>query len=211
MGTYKSNRKNQLSSSNKAASEYDLSSSFKKIKNYSKRGRQSDSEYISSESDSQYSNNKNHTVSSSEVYSPETSTGQHLWNNYYRLEDKFSNYTSQNENAHTDLRRELEKKIDDAKKEIMNSIKDIQIDIKEKLPIQWYIWTIIGLVAIATIWYTFSYSTLLNNQEKVEKEIVNIHNSQNSLEHEIKNISTNITRIEQDNNKKKQHDSNKNQ
>ena len=95
------------------------------------------------------------------------------------------------------MRRELEKKIDDAKKEIMNSIKDIQIDIKEKLPIQWYIWTIIGLVAIATIWYTFSYSTLLN--------------SQNSLEHEIKNISTNITRIEQDNNKKKQHDSNKNQ
>ena len=66
-------------------------------------------------------------------------------------------------------------------------------------------------MAIATIWYTFSYSTLLNNQEKVEKEIVNIHNSQNSLEHEIKNISTNITRIEQDNNKKKQHDSNKNQ
>lgn len=93
----------------------------------------------------------------------------------------------------------------------MNSIKDIQIDIKEKLPIQWYIWTIIGLVAIATIWYTFSYSTLLNNQEEIEKEIVNIHNSQNSLEHEIKNISTNITRIEQDNNKKKQHDSNKNQ
>lgn len=211
MGTYKSNRKSQLSPSNKATSEYDLSSSFKKIKNYSRRGKRSDSESISAESDSQYSNNKNHIVSSSELYSPETSTGQHLWDNYYRLEDKFSNYTSQNENAHTDLRKELEKKLDDAKKEIMNSIKDVQSDIKEKLPIQWYIWTIIGLVAIVTIWYNFSYSTLINKQEEIEKDIINMNNIQNRLENELKNISINVTRIEQYNNSKKQHGSNKKQ
>lgn len=128
----------------------------------------------------------------------QTSSGSPAWESYCRPDNKISDYKEKNEAAHTDLRRELEQKIDASEKkqndkigEINNNIKGLNDKIDGRLSIQWYRWTIGGIVAIVTIWYVFSYKdvaeapkliqSLENKIDCIEKDMQKKDNHSDSL------------------------------
>ena len=94
---------------------------------------------------------------------------------YCRLDDKISDYKEKNEVAHSDLRQELEQKINISENkqnekigEINNKLGDLDNKIDKRLSIQWYSWTIGGIVAIVTIWFIFSYKEVAETPRKIQ-------------------------------------------
>ena len=75
--------------------------------------------------------------------------------------------------------------------EINNNIKGLNDKIDGRLSIQWYRWTIGGIVAIVTIWYVFSYKdvaeapkliqSLENKIDCIEKDMQKKDNHSDSL------------------------------
>lgn len=65
--------------------------------------------------------------------------------------------------------------ITDAKMEIGKSSdclrQELEVKIEKKLDKQWYVYTIIGLVALVTIIYTFSYSDIVSNTKTNSSEV----------------------------------------
>ena len=162
----KQNRNNNLTKGkNKTSSgnldcEYDLEKNFRKINSYSRNRRNKGKSY-NPITDSRDSDNSN--LGSQYVETPintsflqRTGDGS-AWDSYARLDDKITDFNYKNDQAHTELRKELESKIKDSIATLVDSIKECKDDIFNRLSTQWYIWTIIGLVAIVTVWYIFSY------------------------------------------------------
>ena len=90
-----------------------------------------------------------------------------------RLEDKITDFNYKNDQAHTDLRKELEAKI-------KKSIKDCNEAIEKRLPYLWYYLTIVGLVTIVGIWYMFSYidvHPLPNKVKEIDRRLNIIENT----------------------------------
>ena len=145
--------------------EYDLEKNFRKINSYNRnrknRGKSHNNITDSKENEEFYSRG-NGLVETPHATSVPLRTGDYTaWEPYIRLDDKITNFDTKNNQAHTDLRRELESKIKD-------SVKDFNEAIEKRLLIQWYVWTIVGLVAIVGIWYMFSYVDVHPLPKKVE-------------------------------------------
>ena len=112
------------------------------------------------------------------------------WESYTRLDDKITDFNYKNDQAHTELRKELESKIKDSIAPVVDSIKECKDDISKRLSIQWYIWTIIGLVAIVGIWYMFSYI----NVHPLPGQVQEMDKRLNSIERKIDMIQSDTTR-----------------
>ena len=135
--------------------EYDLEKNIKKINSYSRNRRSSKEKphyHITDSGERENMNSRiNDFIEAPHVPSNPILTGNlSAWDSYTRLDDKITDFNYKNDQAHTDLRKELESKIKD-------SINDCNNAISNLLPKQWYVWTIVGLVAIVGIWYMFSY------------------------------------------------------
>ena len=180
--------------------EYDLESSFRKIRPYTQKCRKKNPSQGVTDSSENISREryKENYIDSSDQTSVQTSSGSPAWESYCRPDNKISDYKEKNEAAHTDLRRELEQKIDASEKkqndkigEINNNIKGLNDKIDGRLSIQWYRWTIGGIVAIVTIWYVFSYKdvaeapkliqSLENKIDCIEKDMQKKDNHSDSL------------------------------
>lgn len=178
------NKTTQNRKVNPADNEYDLEKNIKKINSYSRsrrNGKEKSHYHITDSGDRENVNSRiNDIIESPHVsLSPPILTGNHAaWDSYTRLDDKITDFNYKNDQAHTDLRKELESKIKD-------SIKDCNDDISKRLPIQWYVWTIAGLVAIVGIWYMFSYIEVHPLPSKVEEIDKRIH----TIERRIDNLT----------------------
>ncbi len=170
--------------------EYDLKNNFRKIRPYTQRTRK---KYIyhgitdSSEDSSQKRYHENY-VDSSDSVSLQTSSGNSLWDSYCRLDDKISDYKDKNETAHTDLRRELEQKIKNLEDDQKEKIENLEDKIDKKLSKQWYRYTIVGILAMISIWYTFSY----NDVSQVPRQIQSIENKINFIEKKIQKYDNHL-------------------
>lgn len=123
--------------------EYDLERNIKRINSYSRTRRNSKDKVHSHITDSverdDCSPYGNGVIETPIVSSNRQRTGDSVaWDSYVRLDDKITDFDYKNNQAHTDLRKELESKIKD-------SIKECNDAISKRLHIQWYVWTIIGL------------------------------------------------------------------
>ena len=153
-------------STTKVDNEYDLEKNIKKINSYSRINRNAKDKLSCNITDSQERGNLN-SRSNDLIKSPHMTTTTILtgdngvWKSYTRLDDKITDFNYKNDQAHTELRKELEDKIKDSNKECKE-------DISKKLDKQWYVWTIVGLVAIVGIWYMFSYIEVHPLPSKVE-------------------------------------------
>lgn len=155
--------------------------SFNKVHQYSRHARKNsivDGTY----SDEEQSNHRRRGfVSSNYSQYEDKTTGAPSWDRYDRLEDKFSSFSDKNENDHTNLRKELEGKIENASEEIKDEIKELRQNVEKKLPKQWYVWTIIGLVAIVSIIWALSYQDVT----KLPSEIIRLEKRIDKLESEL--------------------------
>jgi hypothetical protein len=172
-------------SSRVADNEYDLERNIRRINSYSKNERSRDTfrDHItdSGEYDERPSYGKSFVEPIHDKSNPLRTGDNTAWNSYVRLDDKISDFNYKNDQAHTDLRRELEAKIKDASVSFGESIKECKEEISKRLHIQWYLWTIGGLVAIVGIWYIFSYIDVHPLPEKVQ----NIEKCLNNIEKKI--------------------------
>ena len=168
--------------------EYDLERNIKRINSYSRTRRNSKDKVHSHITDSverdDCSPYGNGVIETPIVSSNRQRTGDSVaWDSYVRLDDKITDFDYKNNQAHTDLRKELESKIKD-------SIKECNDAISKRLHIQWYVWTIIGLVTIVGIWYLFSYADVHPLPSKVEDMDKRLHSIENKI-----NVSANDTTL----------------
>lgn len=155
--------------------EYDVSSNFRKVRQYTRQHTPSES--------STEAQNKGYYHRRSVRSIDDTMgqmTGVPTWERYDRLEDKISDFNEKNEVAHSNLRRELEDKIVSSCNKNSEDIKDVRNRIDSKLSKQWYTWTIIGLVAIATLFWKFSYSEIVSFVDSAEKRLMELEFRQKS-------------------------------
>lgn len=174
----KKNKPNQKHRANslpsKVDNEYDLERNIKKINSYSRNrnnNRDKSHRHITDSVENEGLNShENGFIEVPHISPVPLRTGDHaVWDSYTRLDDKITDFNYKNDQAHTDLRRELESKIKEINESFLKSIKDCNDAISERLQIQWYVWTIIGLVAIVGIWYMFSYVDVHPLPKKVEE------------------------------------------
>lgn len=157
--------------------EYDLESNFRKIRPYTQRFRKKNTSQGVTDSCEDFSRKRyqENYVDSSDPTSLQTASGSSFWDSYCRLDDKISDYKEKNEVEHSDLRQELEQKVNTLENkqnekigEINNKLGNLDNKIEERLSIQWYHWTIVGIVAIVTIWFVFSYKEVAETPRKIQ-------------------------------------------
>lgn len=162
------NNKNSRKSNQSQDTDYDLKRSFSKISSYTRKSkRDTYSEFTKSER----TTHPNDSVLQSRDSMPNQTSSLYWQNRYDRLEDKMSDFHSKNENQHSQLRLELEGKIGSTQSDFNSQVKILNEKIDKKLSIQWYIWTIVGLCAIASIWYMLSYSVLISDVSTMKDDI----------------------------------------
>ena len=175
-------------SSSTIDNEYDLEKNITRINSYSRARRNSKDKFHSNITDSgerdEISSYGNGVIETPHTSSNRQRTGDYAaWDSYTRLDDKITDFNYKNDQAHTDLRKELESKLKD-------SIKECNDAISKRLPVQWYVWTIIGLVTIVGIWYMFSYADVHPLPSRVENMDKRLHSIENRID-----ISVNDTTI----------------
>lgn len=155
--------------------EYDLQSRLKRLEPYNTRLPQATITNINIQNYNLNSQGNTHSLDSnnrsdSSNEKTETESGYKL-SFWYRLDDKISSLSTNNNREHNELRSELEAKIQTSKTEIENTISEIKLDVNSRLSKQWYVWTIIGLTAIVGVFITFSYIPLNNRVSSCENKI----------------------------------------
>lgn len=145
----------QTSKVPQAIDDYNLQTKYNAVRRYSQLSRKSlGSGFTESAYEQDFQNNAPiYDDSAKQRY-----TGT-AFEQYAHLDDRLDSYRTQNEQQHTDLRKEFEEKLD------------------KKLSIQWYAWTVAAIVAIASLFYILSYSKVLNSQEDHSSRIesLNVH------------------------------------
>lgn len=190
----KNKSKNKVNPSSVVDNEYDLERNIKKINSYSKnrRYREKSQDYITDSGENEeLCSQGSGFIETPHATSMPLRTGDHAaWESYTRLDDKITDFNYKNDQAHTALRKELEAKIKDSIAPVVDSIKECKDDISKCLSVQWYIWTIIGLVAIVGIWYMFSYI----NVHPLPGQVQEMDKRLNSIERKIDMIQSDTTR-----------------
>ena len=89
----------------------------------------------------------------------------------YSFEGRLSQYKDSLRKDYDDLRKELEDKIEKKSIENKQDVSRIESENKNRLPTQWFVWTIAAAVTIVAAWWCLSYSRLLNWQNEAIKQI----------------------------------------
>ncbi len=174
------NNKNNGKAPSEVRQEYDVKDSMSKISSYKSKGRNRNEytnlTYTGNASD--YGGETNGLINNDIPTFLQTQTTDNL---YYRFEDKLSNYSEQNENAHDNLRQEL------------NAVRqELDVKIDNKLPKQWYAWTIGALVVIVGVIYLLSYQEVQQLPRKVQAIETEVENIEEDIMELTKSVSTPI-------------------
>lgn len=167
--------------------EYDLTQSFKKVRQYSRCTKRLNYALGATSSDEgRKSQRRNDVVTNDSAQYDNRPTDTFDWSRYDRLEDKFTSFSNKNEEDHTALRQELEGKIDNSSKEIRDEFKDLNRKIDEKLPKQWYTWTVGGIVAMVGLIWVLSYQDVAKMPSKIDR-----------IENRIEQVERELTKSKQ--------------
>jgi len=90
---------------------------------------------------------------------------------YFRLEDKISDFSSKNESAHSDLRKEFETKLENVANDVVKCKEQLHSKIDLSLLIKVIIGFLTGITVIIGAWYTLSYSPLISSNDKQSEDI----------------------------------------
>lgn len=173
--------KNQEQKKSVEYQDYDLARSFSKVRQYSRHTRKNLAIDGTCSDEEQANYSQRGLVSSNSSQYEEKTTGAPSWDRYDRLEDKFSSFSDKNENDHTNLRMELERKIEKVSDDVKEELKELRQNVEKKLPKQWYVWTIIGLVAIVSLIWTLSYREIVKIPNDVKEQEYKIDKLENEL------------------------------
>lgn len=179
----------QPSASPQRADEYDLQQNLKKVRPYQQRRPQRAMRQTSDPSSELVERNDNDRISST-VPSREPTTSSGAWGHYTHLDDKISDFQIQNENAHLQIRKDFDVKVGE-------EVKSLREDIKSKLPIKWYSWTVVAIVAFVGIIYLLSYSGVLSTQAKHTEEINNIQIEISGVKNELNTFQNNVKALQE--------------
>lgn len=159
--------------------EYDIARNFQRIGSY--KGTASS---VSSTLPPEETGGGDGVIESGKINSVPHYTAPNSFWGFTHLDNKLSSLQSSNESAHYALRDSFENQINSVEQKLSN-----QID--KKLPIQWYVWTVLGIVAIVSIIYFLSYSRLLDTSNNHSEQI-------NSLERKVDANTFTIHSLEED-------------
>ena len=173
--------KNQEQKKSVEYQDYDLARSFSKVRQYSRYTRKNLAIDGTCSDEEQANYSQRGLVSSNSSQYEEKTTGAPSWDRYDRLEDKFSSFSDKNENDHTNLRMELERKIEKVSDDVKEELKELRQNVEKKLPKQWYVWTIIGLVAIVSLIWALSYREIVKIPNDVKEQEYKIDKLENEL------------------------------
>lgn len=173
--------KNQEQKKSVEYQDYDLARSFSKVRQYSRHTRKNLAIDGTCSDEEQANYSQRGLVSSNSSQYEEKTTGAPSWDRYDRLEDKFSSFSDKNENDHTNLRMELERKIEKVSDDVKEDLKELRQNVEKKLPKQWYVWTIIGLVAIVSLIWALSYREIVKIPNDVKEQEYKIDKLENEL------------------------------
>lgn len=173
--------KNQEQKKSVEYQDYDLARSFSKVRQYSRHARKNLAIDGTCSDEEQANYSQRGLVSSNSSQYEEKTTGAPSWDRYDRLEDKFSSFSDKNENDHTNLRMELERKIEKVSDDVKEELKELRQNVEKKLPKQWYVWTIIGLVAIVSLIWALSYREIVKIPNDVKEQEYKIDKLENEL------------------------------
>lgn len=173
--------KNQEQKKSVEYQDYDLARSFSKVRQYSRHTRKNLAIDGTCSDEEQANYSQRGLVSSNSSLYEEKTTGAPSWDRYDRLEDKFSSFSDKNENDHTNLRMELERKIEKVSDDVKEELKELRQNVEKKLPKQWYVWTIIGLVAIVSLIWALSYREIVKIPNDVKEQEYKIDKLENEL------------------------------
>ena len=173
--------KNQEQKKSVEYQDYDLARSFSKVRQYSRHTRKNLAIDGTCSDEEQANYSQRGLVSSNSSQYEEKTTGVPSWDRYDRLEDKFSSFSDKNENDHTNLRMELERKIEKVSDDVKEELKELRQNVEKKLPKQWYVWTIIGLVAIVSLIWALSYREIVKIPNDVKEQEYKIDKLENEL------------------------------
>ena len=76
---------------------------------------------------------------------------------------------------------ELERKIEKVSDDVKEELKELRQNVEKKLPKQWYVWTIIGLVAIVSLIWALSYREIVKIPNDVKEQEYKIDKLENEL------------------------------
>ena len=171
----------QEHSKSSGSQDYDLTQSLNKVRQYSRYTKKNMVVEGTYSDEGQPYYDRQGFVSSNFSQYEEKTTGAPSWDRYDRLEDKFSSFSDKNEKEHTNLRKELEGKIERTSNDIKDEIKELRQNLDKKLSKQWYVWTIIALVAIVSVIWALSYQEVA----KIPTEMIKLENRINQLEDDL--------------------------
>lgn len=184
----KNNRLFQPSVPPQRTDEYNLQQNFKKVRPYQQRRPQRVIPHTSDPSSEWVERNENDIIRSS-VSSQELTTSSGVWGQYTHLDDKISDFQAQNEDAHLQIRKDFDAKVGE-------EVKILREDIRSKLPIKWYTWTVLAIVAIVSLIYLLSYSGVLFTQNKHTEEIKDIQIEINGVKNKVNTLQEHVTTLQ---------------
>lgn len=161
MGNNNNKKKYQNPPNMLKCEDYDLKQSFSKLSRYhSTNGAQTDLNNTQEQGNTPI----NSIIDNDFVASPTNP----LTSTYFRLEDKISDLSNKNDKAHDDLRKELEGKIDKAKTDVAEQIKNVETQIKDKKDNWKWIVGIAATIIIPLLGYiVYPYQKTNDNQQKI--------------------------------------------
>ena len=171
--------------------EYDLKQSFSRLNKFRS------SSYNQTVTDNERGNRplpNNSNLPHEQIYGALTNA---VDNTYFRLEKKISALSDKNENAHGDLRKELEGKIDKLKIDIEKKIDEIKSDKK------WLISIAITIILAIAGYFIFPYQKASKNREDIIeiRAIINenikpsINRNSHAIEKNAEKINSNTDNI----------------
>lgn len=175
----------------KESGSYDVKTARKKIKNYIPpsryRNRSGQTSNASFERNGQFRSDSKDSIEDHTSY---TSSNEFSTDNISRLDNRLTNYETHNTEAHDNLRKELETKIEIARK---NNAKEIEkaekrcfayVDgkTKESKFFTYFKWILGIAVPLLLAWFANSYNKTSNKVFENEKHLLKIENKVNNMQ-----------------------------
>ena len=165
----------------KSEPEYDVVHSMQRVRQYKpKKGASHFYQHTDANADKKINDRELSNKNENRYYS----TSEPTRDFYFRLEDKISDFSSKNESAHSDLRKEFENKLGNVANDVEKCKDQLHSKIDYSLLIKVIIGFLTGMSAIIGAWYALSYSPLISNNDKhseyihsLDKRLHHIENS----------------------------------
>lgn len=178
----------------KEAGSYDVNSARRKIKNYiphsRSKNRTGQTSNASFERKDRFRSDSKDSIDDNASY---TSSNELPSDNISRLDNRLTNYETHNAEAHDNLRKELETKIEIARKNNAKEIEKTEIrcvayvdgKTKESKFFSYLKWIVGIMIPLLLAWFSNSYIKTSNKVSEYDKTILKIENKVDNLEKRI--------------------------